>query len=340
MWKRIGGLSASIFVVISCLWWTSAVMGACGVAPQAPPGGFIWPLQGALTTPWGYDCQTDRGHRGIDLTASGGSQVSAAAAGVVSFVGYTPAEGGGNTITIDHAGGLRSTYLHVSEPAVTTGQTLSAGDPIGISTDGRLHFGIKIPNGGHDTYFDPLDLLPPMPATPSTTPPGEQIEPAPGDTVSEPVTPSPSPAPGPIPAPVAPPVDVPGMVAAITTAPQAALTPVPDVAIPENVSAARSTTSMITAESTIPESLPPLLSDGAAPLNAPLPVPGVFDEMWQDETAPEGAAPPPRRLLNTHGSANRVIAAAAALLASALAGAGSRLTNKPGRFRESLPAAL
>jgi len=322
-------------------------MGACDTAAPAPPGGFVWPLEGALTDSWGYDCRTDRGHRGIDITAAAGSPVNAAAAGVVSFVGYTPAEGGGQTITIDHAGGLRSTYLHVSEPSVIVGQSLSAGDPIGISGDGRLHFGIKIPNGGQDTYFNPLDLLPPMPATPSTTPPGDQTAPTPGDAVSEPVSTAPTPDPGmavpihqPNPVPAAPSAELPGTVAATVTAPHPALTPAADNTVASGVPAASGATTMIVAGSAFPETLPSPLLEGAAPLDAPLPVPGVFDDLFPDEMESDEAAPASRRLLNTHRSANRAIAAAAVLLASALAGAGIRLSKTSAKGSEPLPAAL
>ncbi|MBE0429629.1 MAG: M23 family metallopeptidase, partial [Thermoleophilia bacterium] len=172
MWK-LAGISCGIpFLLILIMFAGSgAAMGACGIdPPPEPPGGFSWPATGELTRGWTLDCKSDRGHRGIDIAAPSGSPVRAAAAGTVSFAAYTPAEGGGMTISIDHPGGLRSTYLHVTAPAISRGDIVSAGQVIAITTETPLHFGIKIP-GSRDTYYDPLGLLPPMSSRTGLAPP-------------------------------------------------------------------------------------------------------------------------------------------------------------------------
>lgn len=163
MWKRFGAICSSFFFIIMMFGGVGVAWATCDLEPPDTPGGWTWPIQGTLTNSWSYDCHADRGHRGIDISAASDTTIRAAASGTVAFVGYTPAEGGGITVTIDHPGGLRSTYLHFSQTSVSKGQSVSGGDPIGASDDGVLHFGIKVPISGHDIYYDPLGFLPPLP---------------------------------------------------------------------------------------------------------------------------------------------------------------------------------
>ena len=195
MWKRFGVLRFVLFILVLLLTGAGESAAACGVDPTLPPEKFIWPVNGDVSQAWSLDCRTDRGHRGIDIAVPAGSTVKASASGLVSFVGYTPAEGGGTTITIDHANGLRSTYLHVTGPSVTKGQSVTQGQEIAISEGGALHFGIKLASAGHDTYFNPLNLLPAVRAPEETPlPPAadESGAPAPLEAVP-PASPAPAP---------------------------------------------------------------------------------------------------------------------------------------------------
>jgi murein DD-endopeptidase MepM/ murein hydrolase activator NlpD len=133
----------------------------------APPPGRVgswrWPLDPAPRVVRGFHpgpAPWSPGHRGVDLAATG-REVLAAHAGVVSFAGIL---GGRGVVSIDHGGGLRTTY----EPlvvAVRRGQRVSAGDPVGRLTDSGshcapaacLHWGAIGPAG----YLDPLTLLAP-----------------------------------------------------------------------------------------------------------------------------------------------------------------------------------
>ena len=100
------------------------------------------------------------GHRGIDLAASSGQPVLAAAAGRVTHVGVVAGRG---TVSVLHAGGVRTTYEPV-RARVHRGDTVRAGQRIGV-VDGRggshcpacLHLGAL---RGH-AYLDPLTLLRP-----------------------------------------------------------------------------------------------------------------------------------------------------------------------------------
>jgi murein DD-endopeptidase MepM/ murein hydrolase activator NlpD len=99
------------------------------------------------------------GHRGVDLAASPGAVVRAAGAGRVVFAGPV---GGRQVVSIDHAGGLRTTYEPLV-PSVHAGDLVAAGDPIGRLSGGHpgcplaacLHWGLR----RGEVYLDPLALL-------------------------------------------------------------------------------------------------------------------------------------------------------------------------------------
>lgn len=101
-----------------------------------------------------------RGHRGVDISATVGTQVLAPADGVVTFSG--PVAGRG-VLTIEHPGGLRSSLEPVAG-GVGEGTVVLAGAVVGTVDDGGthcgpvdcLHWGVR--RGAE--YLDPLSLLP------------------------------------------------------------------------------------------------------------------------------------------------------------------------------------
>jgi murein DD-endopeptidase MepM/ murein hydrolase activator NlpD len=101
------------------------------------------------------------GHRGVDLAAAPGAPVLAAGAGTVVFAGWVA---GRPVVSIDHPGGLRTTYEPVT-PTVAAGQVVAPGTPLGVLEVGHagcpagacLHWGLR--RGG--VYLDPLSLLRP-----------------------------------------------------------------------------------------------------------------------------------------------------------------------------------
>ncbi len=105
---------------------------------------------------------TERAHLGVDYAAPTGTPVWATAAGRVSWVG--PRGGAGNAIIIDHAGGMSSTYMHLSKFArgLAVGQRVRQKQVIGyvgmtgLATGPHLHFSVRI-NG---QFIDPLKLKP------------------------------------------------------------------------------------------------------------------------------------------------------------------------------------
>ena len=124
--------------------------------------GYRWPLAGRPTVTREFDPPARRwlpGHRGVDLAGTPGAAVYAAGAGVVAFAGQVA---GAGVVSIDHTGGLRTTYQPLA-PAVAAGDRVAAGDPIGVLDPG--HAGCPVPACLHwglrqgQSYLDPLSLL-------------------------------------------------------------------------------------------------------------------------------------------------------------------------------------
>jgi murein DD-endopeptidase MepM/ murein hydrolase activator NlpD len=135
-----------------------------GAPPAATPSNTRWspPIDGELTVSRAFEHLPHRfaaGHRGADLRASPSSPVLAAGDGVVVFAGMVA---GRPLVSIDHPGGLRTTYEPV-DPSVAAGQQVARGSPIGTLTVGHpgcpvqacLHWGLR----RGETYLDPLSLL-------------------------------------------------------------------------------------------------------------------------------------------------------------------------------------
>jgi murein DD-endopeptidase MepM/ murein hydrolase activator NlpD len=137
----------------------AARLRSSGSRSSATPSaaGLIWPVQGVLTS--NYGMRWGRMHEGIDIGASSGTPIYAAASGTVMYAGW---EGGyGNLTVIDHGNGLATAYGHQSQLAVSNGQVVTRGQVIGYvgstghSTGPHLHFEVRV-NGSPN---DPLSYL-------------------------------------------------------------------------------------------------------------------------------------------------------------------------------------
>lgn len=143
---------------------TSATASAPATAAPAPApttttttaaparSGLVRPVPSAVTSGYGNRIHPiygdERLHTGWDMNGAMGSPIVAAASGTVIFAGV---KGGyGNTIMIDHGGGMVTLYAHQSQFAVGYGQQVSAGQVIGYvgstgdSTGPHLHFEVRI----------------------------------------------------------------------------------------------------------------------------------------------------------------------------------------------------
>ena len=136
-----------------------------GNSGSAYSGSFTWPCPSStrVTSDYGQRKSPTAGassnHKGIDIGASKGSDIVAAAPGKVTVSRYSSSAG--YYITLDHGGGLYTVYMHCSKLLVDVGDTVSAGTVIakvgstGISTGPHLHFGVSL-NG---TYVSPWGYL-------------------------------------------------------------------------------------------------------------------------------------------------------------------------------------
>ena len=139
---------------------TSGMPLPAGPLPTPSAAGFIWPIDGVLTSPFGE--RWGRMHEGIDVGAAEGTPIRAAADGTVILMQSEYESGGyGNYTCIDHGGGLSSCYAHQSSFATSSGASVSQGDLIGYvgntgnSYGAHLHFEVRI-NGA---ATDPLGYL-------------------------------------------------------------------------------------------------------------------------------------------------------------------------------------
>jgi murein DD-endopeptidase MepM/ murein hydrolase activator NlpD len=120
--------------------------------------GMIWPVNGTLSSPFGW--RWGRMHEGIDIAVPAGTPIRAAKAGRVILAAYT--SGYGNYTCVDHGGGLSTCYAHQSSYATSTGASVSQGQVIGyVGCTGscfgdHLHFEVRV-NGA---AVDPLGYLP------------------------------------------------------------------------------------------------------------------------------------------------------------------------------------
>ncbi len=159
-----------------------ASLGGLNLSQSVTPGSRVFPIAGGYVVSQAYGCvslnagypsptfcPSDRPsfHDGVDLAATAGTPIIAAASGTVSFAGIDPSTASGNSmIVIDLDGsnaGYETVYMHWEKSFVKTGDHVSAGQVIadvgsvGYSTGPHLHFSVRI--GATNQTIDPLAWL-------------------------------------------------------------------------------------------------------------------------------------------------------------------------------------
>ena len=141
------------------------------IAEPPAPDAYVWPVSGQVERPHSletlvYDkTMADwRTHRGLDIAASLGTKVVAAAAGTVTRVEADPMYG--TTVEIEHGGGIVTRYCNLAAtPAVEVGQSVGLGQVIGAVGDTaiaeagdvtHLHFEMLL----YEQPVDPAEYLP------------------------------------------------------------------------------------------------------------------------------------------------------------------------------------
>lgn len=139
--------------------------------PPAPPAvpqaestvDFVWPLRGEIVRRFGPVGLGER-NNGINIAASLGAPVNAAAPGRVAYVGDLV--GQGLTVLVVHRDGWRTVYGHLGRATVRDGDDVRAGQQVGTvgetAGDGRpsIHFETRHMRNDEPVAVDPLTLLP------------------------------------------------------------------------------------------------------------------------------------------------------------------------------------
>lgn len=109
-------------------------------------GIFVWPLKGEVISYFGM--RNGKNHDGIDIQASSGTAVKAAADGKVLF-SSSPLRGYGNVVILEHGEGYTTVYAHNEANLVKEGDFVKKNDAIarvgssGNATVPHLHFEIR-----------------------------------------------------------------------------------------------------------------------------------------------------------------------------------------------------
>lgn len=134
-----------------------------GAAPAAA-GGYLQPVDGPITSGYGYRTHPVLGHsklhEGVDFGVSCGTPVQSVQSGTVVATEFTSSSG--NRVKVDHGNGVVTGYYHLQGFATSVGATVEAGEVVGyVGTTGRstgchLHFA-KMDETGN--YSDPMSIL-------------------------------------------------------------------------------------------------------------------------------------------------------------------------------------
>ncbi len=124
---------------------------------------FIWPVKSKILSPFGlrrfFNEKPRSPHSGLDLRARKGTPIKAPNNGRISLVRDCYLSG--NTVVINHGGGLYTLYAHLSKVMVKQGQMVNKGDIIGLAgatgraTGPHLHWGVSL----FGTRVDPAGLM-------------------------------------------------------------------------------------------------------------------------------------------------------------------------------------
>ena len=154
--EEVNALAAQSAALAAAIRDAQAGAGSTGTGTPSASG-FIWPVNGPVVS--GYGMRWGRLHEGIDISASSGTPIWAAASGTVIHAGWLG--GYGNLVVLDHGDGLATAYAHASAILVGVGQQVSQGETLslvgstGNSSGPHLHFEVRV-NG---VAVDPLLYL-------------------------------------------------------------------------------------------------------------------------------------------------------------------------------------
>jgi murein DD-endopeptidase MepM/ murein hydrolase activator NlpD len=135
-----------------------ATLGGLALSPGLSVGGnmpTLWPVMGSVSSPFGGrsdPMSTGEGefHKGVDISAPYGTPIHATADGVVEMAGI--GNGYGKEVVLDHGGGVKTAYAHMSGFHVSAGDQVVRGQVIGYvgmtgrSTGAHVHYEVRLRN--------------------------------------------------------------------------------------------------------------------------------------------------------------------------------------------------
>ena len=167
VWYQSGRAQEVMSRYFSAETWKAILRGRKDMAPGTPAS-MTWPVSGQVTSGFGWRQVPGSGkeefHEGLDISASEGTPVSAAAAGTVKAVRQSPAYG--KVLEIQHEGDQRvvTVYAHCAEILVAEKQRVQAGEQVakvgktGNANAPHLHFEVRLDGKA----VDPMIYLPPV----------------------------------------------------------------------------------------------------------------------------------------------------------------------------------
>lgn len=122
-----------------------------------------WPVVGRITSKFGYRIHPISNrrqfHKGVDIANKSGTNIVAAASGIVTYSGWNG--GYGKVIIVSHGYGYKSVYAHNNNNLVKVGEKVKKGQVIaelgstGKSTGPHVHFEVHYKG----KQIDPLQVL-------------------------------------------------------------------------------------------------------------------------------------------------------------------------------------
>ena len=139
----------------------SSAKPATAKPPAAKPIVLAWPVSGrTIVQAYGERVNPATGtvtlNPGINIAATGGSEVRAAAGGKVTLVSWMPSYG--TFVIVQHRDGYRTVYANLAKTAVKRGSVVKTGSRLGTIGSRRrfLHFEVW----RNQVRLDPATLLP------------------------------------------------------------------------------------------------------------------------------------------------------------------------------------
>ena len=123
-------------------------------ADATPPPQYRLPVVGRVRTGLGEVSDAGIRARGLTLATAAGAQVVAPADGRIAYAGLF--RGYGRIAIVDHGGGWTTLMTGMTTVAVTVGDMVDAGSPIGTAPSGRVGITVELRHDGRPVDITPL----------------------------------------------------------------------------------------------------------------------------------------------------------------------------------------